>query len=548
MTYEDERGVSGRLAADNGYGTPPESYGGQQHEPMAPDRRDERGEPGQEWQGTPAQERAGAADEEEFEYWPSTEEPAGLPTAGRPPAEVAAALDYGAGSGRQRAGGLHAPLPAGENAYVDWIKGLGTADAASEEWANADPRGFDTDGDAPAGDWPDGDAAAGDWPHADATDPDDGGEPGEPAPEWTPAAEAAGGSPAAEEENWFEPKPRPENSGQGGAERLEAALPASGTASEEENWFEPKPRNDPPEYPRPAIAAQSATPSFGPPALTAGTDWPRSAEELDFVTPEQAAGSAGFGAAEYRGGGYQPAEYQPAEYQSGGYDGFGAAGQGNPDEPRPYPTPDYPAPDYLASDYPTEYGDDRAGEYDAAEYRGPYDEAPEDRAVAHLDDAETTTLMLGGGRKSPQRRTSRSYRPFAIAAGVVVAATVGVVGVALHDSSAQSANPDPPVSTGSPAAPPTDTGSPAVLLPPLDSATASPPPSVPTTAPTTRSRPVRTTAAPRPTRTHPTPPPPPPTHTPTPPTSTPTKTPTTAPPATGTSTPTPTDTSTDPTG
>jgi hypothetical protein len=535
MTYEDERGVSGRLAADDGYGTPPESYGGQQREPMASDRRDERGEPGQGWQGAPAQEGSGAADQREFEYWPSTQEPAGLPTAGRPPAEVAAALDYGAGSGRPRPGGLHAPLPAGENAYVDWIKGLGTADAAQEEWANAGPRDFDADGDA-----------AGDWPDGDATDPDADGEPGAPVPEWTSTAEPAGGSPAGDEENWFEPKPRPEHSGQGAAEPFAAAPPASGTASEEENWFEPKLRNAAPEYPRAAIAAQSAAPSFAPPP--AAMDWPRSAEELDFVTPEQAAGTAGFGAAAYRGGEYPPTEYPPTEYRGGGYDeggygggydgggydGFGAAGQGNRDEPQ-----------YPAADYPAEYGDDRAGEYDAGEYRGSYDEAPEDRAVAHLDDAETTVLPLGGGRNSAQRRTSRSYRPFAIAAGVVVAATVGVVGVALHDSSAQSANPDPPVSTGTPAAPPTDTALPDVPLPPpVDSATASPPPSMPTTAPTTRSRPVRTTSAPRPTQTRRTTPPPTPTHTQTPPTKPPTTPPTTTPPATGTATPTPTDTTT----
>ncbi len=521
MTYEDERGIPGRLAADDGYGTPPESYGGQRHGPMAPDRRDERDEPDWEWQGAPAPEGPGAAGQGEFEYWPSTEEPAGLPTAGRPPAEVAAALDYGAGGGRQRTGGLHAPLPAGENAYVDWIKGLGAEDSAQEEWANAGPRGFDADGDA----------AADDWPGGDPVDPDADGEPGAPGPGWTPFAEPAGGSPAAEEENWFEPKQRPEDAGPGGAERFAAALPGSGTAPGEENWFEPKPRNDLPDYPRPAIAAQSAAPAFAPPAFAAGTDWPRSAEELDFVTPEQAAGTAGFGAAEYRGGGYV----------AGGYDGYGTAGQGYPDESQPYPVPGYPGPDY-----PAEYGDDRAGEYDSAEYLGSYDEAPGDRAAAHLDDAETTTLMLGGVRNSAQRRTSRSYRPFAIAAGVVVAATVGVVGVALHDSSAQSANPDPPVSTGTPAAPPTDTGSPAVLLPPpVDSATASPPPSMPTTAPTTRSRPVRTTGAPRPTRTRTTPPPPPPTHTQAPPTKTPTTPPpTTTPPATGTPTPTPTDTGT----
>jgi hypothetical protein len=530
MTYEDERGVSGRLAADDGYGTPPESYGGQQHEPMAPDRRDERGESGQDWRGAPAQEGSGAADQREFEYWPSTEEPSGFPTAGRPPAEVAAALDYGAGSGRPRAGGLHAPLPAGENAYVDWIKGLGTADAAQEGWANAGPRGFDADGDA-----------AGDWPDGAATGPDAGGEPGASVPEWTSAAEPAGASPAGDEENWFEPKPRPDRSGQGGAEPFAAALPASGTDSEEENWFEPKRRNVVPEYPRAAITAQSAAPGFAPPP--AATDWPRSAEELDFVTPEQAAGTAGFGAAAYRGGEYPPTEYRGGGYDGGGYsgggyDGFGAAGQGDQDEPQPYPAPDYPA-----ADYPAEYGDDRAGEYDAGEYRGSYDEAPRDRAVAHLDDAETTMLPLGGERNSTQRRTSRSYRPFAIAAGVVVAATVGVVGVALHDSSAQSANPDPPVSTGTPAAPPTDTAVPAVPLPPpVDSATASPSPSMPTTARTTRSRPVRTTSAPSPTQTRRTTPPPSPTHTQKPPTKSPPSSPTTGPTDTASATPTSTET------
>jgi hypothetical protein len=600
MTYEDEHGTSGRLAADDEYGTPPEGYGAQQYEPAAPDRR---GESGPDWRDMPDAAASGAPDPdaEQYEYWPSIEPaadapPGGWPSAGGPPAEVAAALDYATPRVKRPPGpgGLHAPLPAGENAYVDWIKGLGTADAVQEQWATVDPGDGDLDdGDLDGGDLDGSDldgsdldeaeldgagprevglrnagfddggfddgarsgfggaeaGSAGDWPDGGAMEQGSGGDL-VPAGDWAATSRRSADQPGSEDENWFEPKTRSDdddgtgNDGTGsdgtgsdgtgsggtgpggGAGQFAPALPAAGGQSPEqdENWFEPKARSDGPDWSRTAIAAHSAAPVDAPSPSPWGSDWPRSADELDFVTPDQAGGgaaiNAGFGAADYRGGDYRAADHGPTEYQGGGYGTADQPDSGYPDSGQGAPDSDDPGAGYGSSEYAAGgYGSSGYGstDYRSGDYPDSYDGSPDGRPDSDRagGDSETTMLLVGGGRKEPseQRRKARSYRPFAIVAVVLVAAMIGLVGVALHDSSAQSANPGAPQSTGNPAPPPADDSSPSDLSSPTDSLTASPVASVPTAVPTS-GHPVRTTATARPPTRNPAPPPP--THHPTP--------------------------------
>jgi hypothetical protein len=526
MTYENEYGTPGRLAADDEYGTLSQEYAAQQYGSEAPGGRDDRGESEPDWRDMPGQPLdapgANGSDAGYDEDWPAAgaapEELGEWPSAGAPPRGVPVdprdlPIEYGAPRvGRARPGGLHAPLAAGESAYVDWIKGLGTSDAGQDQWASTEAAGRDSDDDDESpDDWELGPAAR-DEPAEDGS-PDGWSTTGvplgyppqrdAPAEDWASASRSEPVQPQpAEEENWFEPKQSPADADPGYPEpapparhepppgQWARALPSAEhrPAPVQEEWIETRQQDDGQDWPSettapvsaaPVSAAPvSAAPVSAPPRYAWGSDWPRSAAELDYVTPDRAS----------------------------------------------VPTTAYPgAIDYVGPD-------DGPGTYGSR-------------------DDETAMLMLDGHAAAPQRRRKpQSYRLYAIGAAVFVVVIIGGVAVALHGGPDQPVGSTTSDSSGAPAAPlPGDT-SPSDSASPSDPASASSSPSAATSlpaSPTAARAPARPTPTPRHSTTPPprNPPPPPTRTTPAATPTTPAATPTT--PA-STLTPTPTDTSTPP--
>jgi hypothetical protein len=570
MTYEDEHGPSDRLATLDEYGTPPQGYAAVPYGPLpAPGGPDEQSEPGSDWPDPvpPHAQAPGApgADGLPYAYWPAAEGagegPGNWPSAGAPPEGAPPAggpSDSGAPKlGHARPGGLHAPLPATEHAYVDWIKGLGTADAAQEQWATAaDPR-LDDEDDA---DGDDEDGFPEDWPGfgPQAQDDDVGDET--TAEQWADdSAQVPAQAGLDGEENWFEPKrredggdgyedePSPQHDGPAGGFGPGSPPAADGRPGEDEDWFEPKQRPDDRDA-MPAIGPGLGAAPFGAPAqFGRGADWPRSAAELDYVTPGSAAGepaAPGFGTADFAAAtlatpdrdagrrepeGYDNAGYENAGYDNAGYDnprrdaaGYDAAGYDNPRrDPAEYDNEGYDKAGYGATVYGTGgYDPDRrdATRHPGSGYGRPDGGSPD--GVPGLDrsgnDETTTLLVRGDGGPRERRRKPQSYRPYAIGAAVLAIAVIALVWLALRDSSTPSVGTTTPQSTVNPAPVlPAD-------LSPSPTASSDPSASVsPSASPTPASPTARPPARPTPRRTMPAPPNPPHTTPPTTPSSTP---------------------------
>jgi hypothetical protein len=532
MSYENEHGAAGRLAAGDEYGTPSDGYVAQQSEAAgAPDGRGEQSEPEPDRRDVPAADVQASGDSGSdavpHEYWPGAggvvAGPGNWASADALPGD--APVDYWTPNvGQVRPGGLHAPLPATETEYVDWIKGLGAADAAQEQWASAtDPILDDTDEAAAPEDRPKVDPTAEDEPAEDEMltgSPDawpPAGAPSGQLPEHDAPSEerlpvmqpAQNQSRSDDEENWFEPKQPPGIAGPvhlplehlsehdaPSEERLPVMQPAQNQSrsDDEENWFEPK---QPPGIAGPVYLPVGHLPEHDAPAglsapvfQSAQQDHRLLDAQEDGSEPEQRPGRLDW-----------PRSAIPMD--SAPLLGAPPRYAWEADRPRPAAELEYVAQDHAAADYGT------------AGHEVPDEVWPVDAPATHASRDDETTRLLPGSRLLPgrwdgiseRRRKLQSYRKYAIVAAVFVVAMIGLVGLALRGGPAQSASPTGSHGTVDPARAQPD-GSPSASASSGESTGVSPSPSGPTSvsgAPPV----VRTPAKANPTAKHSSVPPPP---------------------------------------